>query len=64
MYLFFLRLKECQEEIYKQDLLKKSIIISFFLSLIYAIILNDWSLMFYNFTIVSILTLFVHLTHK
>ena len=64
MYFFLLRVKECQEEIYKQDLLKTTIIISFFLSLIYAIVLNDWSLMFYHFTIVSILTLFVHLTHK
>jgi hypothetical protein len=64
MYLFLWRVKEIQEEIYKQDLLRISIMISFFLSLIFAIVFNDWSLMFYHFAILSILTLFVHLTHN
>jgi len=64
MYLFLLRVRECQEEIYKQDLLRVSIIFTFLLSLFIVIVFNDWSLMFYHFVIVSTLTLFVHLTHN
>ena len=59
-----LRIKECQEEIYKQDLLRISIIFSFLLSLFIVIVFNDWSLMFYHFFLLSTLTLLVHLTHN
>ena len=61
---FFLRVRECHEEIYKQDLLRVLIMISFLASIGGGIIFSTFSFFIYHFAIVSILTLFVHLTHN
>lgn len=63
MYLFCLRIRECQEEIYKQDLLRILIMISFVASIVSGIVFSTFSFFIYHFAIVTTLTLFVHLTH-
>lgn len=61
MYSIVLTIIECQKKIYKNELLKILMQISFCISFFYLIFLSNWSFFIYHLIIFNLLTVYLYL---